>query len=403
MRLPAFATHALRPPARSTSAVIRRARPPARTWARTLGTVLALVALPARSATPGSEPPPARADATACLVQPAGQNERWDAACLRQRYASTPAHWPAPRIDAGVRWTEMAPPPPAAASPGPVADLGRQLFFDPRLSRKGQIACASCHQPARAFSDGRPLAIGEDGLQGRRRSMPLLAAPFAPSLFWDGRAATLEAQVLMPLQDPREMNHALGDALARLAALPEYAVPAAQAFGDARIDATRLSAALAAYVRTLRPAPSAYDRAVAGDLSAYSDTELTGLHLFRTKARCMNCHHGALLTDHGFHDLGLSFYRRRNQDLGRYEATRNPADAGQFRTPSLRNVSAAGPWMHNGLFPSLDGLMRLYNAGMGNVSGPADDPLLPRKSPLIQPLKLSADEIAALAAFLKTL
>jgi cytochrome c peroxidase len=129
------------------------------------------------------------------------------------------------------------------------------------------------------------------------------------------------------------------------------------------------------------------------------------MHLFRTQARCMNCHSGAMLTDHQFHNIGLSFYGRRNQDLGRYEATRNPADLGKFRTPSLRNVSRAGPWMHNGLFPDLKGLLRMYNAGMGRDPVPSDppDPYAPSKSEHIRPLALSADEIDALLAFMQVL
>ena len=133
----------------------------------------------------------------------------WDLACLRARYAAPKAQWP-PSIDPGVAWTEWAPV-PAASAPGQqwtaanagqaqlaadvatpaIVALGQTLFFDARLSRKGQVSCASCHAPERAFTDGRPLAVGEDGLMGRRRSTPLYAAPFAPRLFWDGRAATL--------------------------------------------------------------------------------------------------------------------------------------------------------------------------------------------------------------------
>lgn len=119
----------------------------------------------------------------------------------------------------------------------------------------------------------------------------------------------------------------------------------------------------------------------------------------------MNCHSGPMLTDHQFHNIGLSFYGRRNQDLGRFEATRELDDLGKFRTPSLRNVSRAGPWMHNGLFPDLKGLLRMYNAGMGRDPAPDNppDPYAPRKSAHIKPLDLSPDEIDALLAFLKTL
>ena len=143
---------------------------------------------------------------------------------------------------------------------------------------------------------------------------------------------------------------------------------------------------------------------IAGDAAQLSDQQRLGLHLFRTKARCMNCHSGALLTDNEFHDLGLSNYGRRNQDLGRFEATRNKADLGKFRTPSLRGVSHAGPWMHHGLFADLPGLIRLYNGGMGVVGGdPQKDAFVPIKSEHIKSLNLNAAEIDALVEWLKLL
>ncbi|MCY1201855.1 tryptophan tryptophylquinone biosynthesis enzyme MauG [compost metagenome] len=351
----------------------------------------------------------------------------WDAACLRARYAGPSTGWPAPSIDPGVAWTEWAAVPPPSSPPlawtaanagqaelaadvarPDIVTLGQTLFFDSHLSRKGQVSCASCHQPQRAFTDGLPLAVGEDRLMGRRRSTPLYAAPFAPRLFWDGRAATLKEQVLGPIHDPREMNHDAAAAVARLRDTDPYPARFLRAFGPASrspVDADRLARSLAAYVATLRPERTRFDDFIAGRADALDDTELLGMHLFRTQARCMNCHHGALLTDHRFHNIGLSFYGRRNQDLGRFEATRDPADLGAFRTPSLRNVSRAGPWMHNGLFADLKGLLRMYNAGMGRDAAPAGppDPYAPRKSPHIRPLDLSADDIDALLAFMKVL
>ncbi|MCH1999088.1 cytochrome-c peroxidase, partial [Achromobacter xylosoxidans] len=215
--------------------------------------------------------------------------------------------------------------------------------------------------PQRAFTDGLPLAVGEDKLMGRRRSTPLYAAPFAPRLFWDGRAASLREQVMGPLHDPREMNHDAAGAVARLRQTDMYPKRFLEAFGGApvaaspaaasalptvawassaatstasttastpasAIDADRLARALAAYVASLRPEKTRFDDFLAGRADALDDTELLGLHLFRTQGRCMNCHNGPLLTDHQFHNIGLSFYGRRNQDLGRYEATRDPAD-----------------------------------------------------------------------------
>ena len=347
--------------------------------------------------------------------QSCGAKDMLEARCLRALYKNVPAQWPAPTIDPGQPWQEWGPVPGPGSSAQPeaaedarniqIVSLGARLFFDTQLSRKKQISCASCHQPDKSFTDGKASAVGEDGLMGKRRTPPLFAAPFAQDLFWDGRARTLQEQVVGPIENPVEMNHALSDLIPRLQESEDYRQAFQQAFGASSsnpIDAERLARALAAYVVTIRPATTRFDDFIAGDTAALNDQELIGLHLFRTKARCMNCHNGPMLTDHGFHNIGLSFYGRRLQDLGRFEWTRNPADLGLFRTPSLRNVAKAGPWMHNGLFPSLDGLLRMYDVAMG--PGPKETgPLVPRKSERIRELHLSDEEIQALLAFLRVL
>lgn len=381
---------------------------------------LVAIALVASAATPSLRAQP---DAQAPSAPPCRADDGvWDAACLRGLYADVPRHWPAPRIDAGVTAREWGAVPAASAPPETwtadnagqaqlnadlrnpaVITLGAVLFADTRLSRNQSVSCASCHRPEHSFGDGRALAVGADGLMGRRRSMPLFAAPFAPQLFWDGRAGSLQEQVLGPIADPREMNHALPQALARVAALPEYGPLFEAAYGAGAIDVERMARALAAFVATLRPPATRFDRFLAGDIAALDDREMIGLHLFRTEARCMNCHSGPLLTDHRLHNIGLSFAGRRNQDLGRYEFTRAPADAGAFRTPSLRGVAQAAPYMHNGIFPSLIGVVRMYNAGMPSGRVPADAPVAAPQTPLIQPLRLSPAELEALVAFLGTL
>lgn len=337
-------------------------------------------------------------------------NGAWDNACLRRLYQGAPGSWPKPQVDAGVTWQEMAPVPAVApaASPRQAARvaLGRALFFDPRLSAKGQVSCASCHQPEKSFTDGKPLAVGEDQLMGRRRTPPLFAAPFAARLFWDGRVDSLEAQVLGPIANPVEMNHPIAAAVARVNGLEEHRSLIQATFATPALDEAQLAWALADFVRSLRPPATTFDRFLAGRRDALSDKELQGLHLFRTQARCMNCHNGPLLTDHGFHHIGLSYYGRRNQDLGRFEVTREKADLGAFRTPSLRGVAQAGPWMHNGVFPDLKGLLRMYGNAMGNPTAKAvaaGDPYAPPLSPLIRKLELNEADVEALAAFLQTL
>lgn len=337
-----------------------------------------------------------------------GKADGWDAACLKSHYKGRPAQWPRPVIDAGKNWKEMtsvpAVQPPANAREKAKLELGTALFFDAGLSRKGGVSCASCHQAGNSFSDGRAQAVGEDKLMGRRRAQTLFAAPFASHLFWDGRAPSLEEQAKGSITNTFEMNNTLAAAVAHVNAQPQYRQLGRQVWGHSKLSADEMVTAISTFVRTIRPPVTVADAVIAGDAAQLSDQQRLGLHLFRTKARCMNCHSGALLTDNEFHDLGLSNYGRRNQDLGRFEATRNKADLGKFRTPSLRGVSHAGPWMHNGLFADLPGLLRLYNAGMGVVGGdPQKDAYVPTKSEHIKPLNLNAAEIDALVEWLKLL
>lgn len=333
----------------------------------------------------------------------------WDPACLRAAYGRPPAQWPRPQVADGESWQEMAPYSalPAPAVPAAEAALGERLFADPRLSRSDLVACISCHRPTHAFTDTQALSSGHDGRLGRRNAPTLYGAAHAPALFWDGRANSLEAQATGPIAHPDEMAMALDALPAKLAALDDYPAAFARAFGDGEVTLARIVAALAAYQRTLRPPVTAFDRFLEGDRAALDDRALLGLHLFRTKGRCMTCHNGPLLTDNRFHNLGLTYYGREYEDLGRYEVSARDEDVGRFRTPTLRQVGASGPWMHNGLFRSLRGILNMYNAGMPRPR-PADaaqaaDPKFPVTSKLLQPLQLDAAELEALEAFLGTL
>lgn len=206
------------------------------------------------------------------------------------------------------------------------------------------------------------------------------------------------------ITNPFEMNNTLAAAVRHVNAQAGYRKLARRAWGHEKLSEGEMVQAISTFVRTVRPPQTLADAVIDGQTQQLGDQQRLGLHLFRTKARCMNCHNGPLLTDNEFHDLGLSFYSRRNQDLGRFEATRDKADLGKFRTPSLRGVSHARPWMHNGLFADLPGLLRLYNAGMGVVAGdPEKDPYVPSKSAHIKALELNAAEIDALVEWLKVL
>jgi len=330
---------------------------------------------------------------------------------LRQAYNGAPESWPRPFLHDGAEFTEFGPLPAVAhpadnpSSPQKVA-LGQKLFEDPRLSGSGQIACASCHNAELAFGDGVKTSFGHDRQRGSRNAISLVTAGWQKTLFWDGRAGSLEVQANGPIVDHREMSAKPGEVEKRLNRDKTYRAAFQEAFGVRKISMDEVTRALATYQRTLKPRLSKWDRALSGGTKVLSDEELRGLDLFRGKAGCANCHNGPLLSDQKFHNIGLSFYGRKLEDLGRYKVTGDPADVGAFKTPSLRNVSRSAPYMHNGLFPTLEGTVNFYNAGGANpapTAQQAGDPLFPKTSSLLRPLNLTAEEKAALVAYLKTL
>jgi len=333
-------------------------------------------------------------------------------ACLRQLYGGPRANWPAADVQPGVVWQELAPlpkpldPPDNPTTPDKVA-LGQRLFNDPRLSRSGQIACASCHERELGWADGRRVSFGHDRQPGRRNAPSVRMAGHMQPLFWDGRAPTLEQQSLMPIADPLEMASSIDAAMTTLRSDPTYRQAFAEVFGSAPMTSAHLGQALAAFQRSLSPQGRRFDRFLAGNANALGDAELRGLHLFRTRAGCMNCHNGPTLSDQSFHNLGLHFHGRPRQDLGRYEVTGDAADSGRFRTPSLRGVADTAPYMHNGLMPRLDAVLLFYNVGGGKPRAPAqpaaDAAPFPQPDPLLQPLNLRRDQLQDIEAFLRTL
>ena len=332
------------------------------------------------------------------------------AAELREIYADDPAGWPAPHVDADVAWKEIGLLPAVehpADNPHSLAkaDLGRKLFFDPRLSGSGQMACASCHDPDLGWADGRTTSFGHSRKHLARNAPTVRNAAFQTHLFWDGRASSLEEQAKAVLANPDEMRADPEAVVKVLATEPGYRRLFADAFGDPQPSIDRAADAIACFERTVVGGGSRFDAFMKGNRAALTDEALLGLDLFRRDARCINCHHGPAFSDGGFHDLGLSNYGRPFEDLGRVKVTGVPTDTGKFRTPTLRDVTATAPYMHNGLF-ELDVALTLYNAGMPPVvrkESQKDDPNFPVKSPHLKPLGLNKQDLADLTAFLKSL
>lgn len=347
-----------------------------------------------------------------CRQRIAVSAPRIDMDCLRRVYALPISEWPAPNVDTGAVWQELAPlpamppiPPDNPQTPQKIA-LGKALFEDPQLSRSGQIACASCHDRQLGWGDGRSVSFGHDRRAGRRNAMNISMAAYASPLFWDGRAATLEEQALHPIQDSSEMAFTARALERRLSRETGYPLQFQQVFGDKKITMHRIAQALASYQRSLTPRFNRFDRFLEGRRDVLTDSQLWGLHLFRTQARCMNCHSGPALTDNRFHNLGLHFYGRAKEDLGRYRVTGDVADSGKFRTPTLRGVGKTGPYMHSGGFMELRGVVNMYNVGMPRPApkaGEEDDPRFPREDPLLKPLDLHRTELEAITAFLEAL
>ncbi len=332
-----------------------------------------------------------------------------DPGSLRALYEKPVAEWPRPDIDSGVVWAEFKSLPGTDTSyfrtiAQPQVKLGKLLFFDPLLSSSSQISCSSCHDPHLSWGDGRRVSLGSDHLQGTRNTPSLLNIGQRKSFFWDGRAFSLEDQATFPIEAHHEMNMDAKQLGPKLGAIKAYRALFKDAYGTEDISTEKIVSALAAFQKTITSRRSRFDKFLDGDYKAMTDEEIHGMHLFRTKARCMNCHNGQFLTDESFHNIGLTYYKRKYEDLGRYNLTSNPEDVGRFKTPSLRDVMHNAPWMHNGLFNDITGIVNLYNSGMHMIDPKPEqkqqDRLYPYTDPLLKKLNLTRDEIKAVVAFM---
>ena len=328
-----------------------------------------------------------------------------------------------------VEVTRASAPPDNPQTPEKIA-LGEKLFFDGRLSVDGTVACSNCHDPARAFTDGRPVSIGVKGRSGQRNSPTILNALYNVAQFWDGRAKTLEEQAALPITNPSEMGQpSLDAAVAQIAAVPEYEQSFRRVFGHP-INATDLVRAIASYERTQFSFDSPFDRFIAGDKTAISESAKRGWDLFNTKARCNKCHalsedkrDPTFFIDRDFHNIGIGIIRhnvvalacKAEQEIdsgkiidvdqaaiqsetsvvGRFLVTKQEKDIASFKTPGLRNVLLTAPYFHDGSQATLWDVVDHYNHGDG-----LKDPWLDED---MQPLALSESEIDDVVDFLATL
>jgi cytochrome c peroxidase len=269
--------------------------------------------------------------------------------------------------------------------------LGAQLFRDPRLSGTGRRSCASCHQPERSFTDGRARARGLGGRLLRRNTSSLWNLAWSRQYFWDGRAPSLEAQVLMPIAAADEMAGDWPNILRQFGSDPTLVAAFQAAFAERPpISEATIAKALAAYLRSLISPPTRFDAWIAGDSRALKPHEVSGFRIFTGKAGCVLCHVGWRFTDDRFHDIGLP-----GTDAGRGGVTGGTPGLPAFKTPSLRELGQTGPFMHDGSKPTLAAVVKHYAGGV-----------LPRPSVatnIKRHLSLTAGERADLVAFLRTL
>ncbi len=299
-------------------------------------------------------------------------------------------------------------------------ELGKLLYFDPRLSGDASTSCATCHDPKHAFGKRQEMSPAYPGNKHFRHSPTVLNAAYNSLQFWDGRAKSLEEQAEKPIASPFEMNMNYDLLIERLNAIPAYVEMFRKAFPEDKdpVNIKNIAKAIAAFERTLITPNSPFDRYMKGDKNAMTEQQVKGMQLFIGKANCVQCHNGINFTDNKFHITGvpknpvendpmvaatryfvlktngIKDYRNYDIDPGLYAITKKPEDKGAFKTPSLRNVALTPPYMHNGVFKTLDEVIEFYDKGGGNA---------PNKDKRLKPLNLTKEEKEALKAFLLAL
>ncbi len=335
------------------------------------------------------------------------------------------------RADANPPLAALGPPPvpwdnrstPLALG-RPKIELGKLLFFDPRLSGDGTVSCASCHHPSNGWAFPDRLSMGYPGSVHWRNSQSIINAAYYEKLMWAGSGESLETQASGAARGAVAGNGARDVMTARLAFIPEYRTRFADVFGDIFPKLSNAWKAIAAFERSLIQTDTPFDKFIGGDKTALNDRQKRGLELFKGKANCIECHNGAFFSDQKYYNLGVSpaadwidnglaqitlryelfakgvteeMYRATKDDPGLYFRTKQESDKGKFRTPTLRYTKYTAPYMHNGALETLADVVEFYDRGGGTNEFAAN------KTKLIRPLKLSKEEKADLVAFIESL
>jgi cytochrome c peroxidase len=304
-------------------------------------------------------------------------------------------------------------------------ELGRMLFWDSRLGGDASSPCVVCHEPGKGWGDGGEISRGYPGTQHWRNSQTVLNSAYYNKLFWEGNVTSLEAQAPAAAEGNVAGNGDSSLMEMRLRFIPEYVERFRKVFGTEWPRITHAWQAIAAFERTLVSDPKRVplDRYMNGDKNALNDSQKRGMALFHGKAGCIQCHNGPLASDQRFYSLGVpenevfkseplyqithrwehyqkgiteKGYRGADLDMGYYYVTKSPGDIGKFRTPGLRELKYTAPYMHNGIFYTLDEVVDFYNKGGGDANWP-------NKTPLVKPLGLTEQEKKDLVAFLEAL
>ncbi len=287
----------------------------------------------------------------------------------------------------------VVPQPPGNLNYAAKVALGKQLYFDGRLSKNNAISCAFCHNPVAGFADPNQTSTGVGGKRGGRQSPTVYNTAFNPFQFWDGRAGSLEEQAIGPIHNPVEMAETHEAVVPKIGKVKGYKEQFQDVFGTG-VSLQGIADAIAAYERTIISTNSAFDKFVLGEQQAMGEDAQRGMAVFKGKGRCILCHNGSNFTDNQFHNLGVPQVGPMEEDLGRYYVTLQERDKGAFKTPTLRSITESAPYMHDGAFKTLEEVIDFFDKG-GNAN--------PQLSPLMKPLGLAPQEKTDLLAFLNAL